>query len=201
MWREIAEIQADGDIAVLYADIRRTTGVPFVNLIYRHIATIPAALAWVWPLVRPLYASGAAETLGAAMVSGLPIPDLPPVRAEYFATMGLQRGDIDDITDILEYYIRGNAMNLLVMCAVRRILNEAKRGSTIAPRHLPDSAERTRSHRAVRPLPPLKTLSASTTAIDAIRAAASHFADVTISRMLPISVILRRAVPDPAGPV
>jgi hypothetical protein len=40
----IPEEDASGDIATLYADLRATLGVPFVNLIWRHLATHPG-----WP--------------------------------------------------------------------------------------------------------------------------------------------------------
>jgi hypothetical protein len=36
----------------IYADIRRESGTPLVNLIYRHLATIPGGLEWVWGCVR-----------------------------------------------------------------------------------------------------------------------------------------------------
>ena len=71
----IAEGDATGDIAILYEDLRVTLGVPFVNLIWRHLATIPGGLAWTWTLVKPLYASGELERLSSkasALVSPRP---------------------------------------------------------------------------------------------------------------------------------
>ena len=53
----IREEDARGEIALVFEDLRATLGVPFVNLIWRHIATIPGGLAWTWALVRPLYVS------------------------------------------------------------------------------------------------------------------------------------------------
>ena len=57
----IPEEDASGDIATLYADLRATLGVPFVNLIWRHLATIQGGLAWAWTLVKPLYVIGASR--------------------------------------------------------------------------------------------------------------------------------------------
>ena len=59
----IAESDATGDVAALYQDLRVTLGVPFVNLIWRHLATIPGGLAWVWTLTKPLYVSGELDRL------------------------------------------------------------------------------------------------------------------------------------------
>src|SRR3546814_2598626 len=60
------------DLAALYDDIRRTLNVPFVNLVWRHLATIPGALPWTWAAVRPLYAlpafDQAADTLARVRV-------------------------------------------------------------------------------------------------------------------------------------
>ena len=55
----ITDAQARGEIAALYADIRATLGVPVVNLVWRHLATIEGALPWAWGAVRPAYRSGA----------------------------------------------------------------------------------------------------------------------------------------------
>ena len=44
----IAEADATGAVALMFADIRAVTGVGVVNLIWRHLATIPGGLAWAW---------------------------------------------------------------------------------------------------------------------------------------------------------
>jgi len=52
----LAEIREDGappEIAALYAELRQATGVPLVNLIHRHLATLPGVLPWVWQAIRP----------------------------------------------------------------------------------------------------------------------------------------------------
>lgn len=54
----IAEASATGAVAEIFADIRTVLGVEVVNLIWRHLATIPDALPWAWRMLRPLYADG-----------------------------------------------------------------------------------------------------------------------------------------------
>ena len=58
----VPEAAAIGDIAEIFADIRRVLGVGVVNLIWRHLATIPGALPWAWGTVRPLYVDGTIAT-------------------------------------------------------------------------------------------------------------------------------------------
>ena len=48
MLAELAERNAAGEIAVIYADIRRLWGVPYVSSLQRHLATRPGWLEWVW---------------------------------------------------------------------------------------------------------------------------------------------------------
>ena len=54
----VSEAEARGDGARLFDDIRQVLGVPVVNLIFRHLATLPGGLAGSWGALRPLYASG-----------------------------------------------------------------------------------------------------------------------------------------------
>jgi len=44
----IGEKAAIGETAEIFADIRSTLDVEVVNLIWRHLATFPGALQWVW---------------------------------------------------------------------------------------------------------------------------------------------------------
>jgi hypothetical protein len=44
----ISESEATGLIAQIYADIRSVYRVNAVNLVWRHLATIPGGLPWVW---------------------------------------------------------------------------------------------------------------------------------------------------------
>jgi hypothetical protein len=279
IWREIPETQAEGEILALYEDIRAVTEIPLVNLVFRHLATIPRGLSWAWTTMRPLYESGAAAALGAAIIRNTDFSKLPPIPNEYFGAAGLSTRDVNDIAGIIDYYIRGNAMNLLAVSALCRsidgtappmvgVLSRGSIGSTKLPPFdrtmrpilsLDALDERTRAaitllnkigesnepdsitpslyrHLAYWPsflclagvyllLPDANGSLATATAavrkntddlaaeicgslraprecapdvVDLlrIRAAAGHFAEVTIPRLLPICVLLRRALPE-----
>lgn len=67
----IAETSGTGVVAELFADIRGVLGVEVVNLIWRHLATIPNALPWAWGMLRPLYADGAIAAEGRLCTADL----------------------------------------------------------------------------------------------------------------------------------
>lgn len=140
---EIREADAPAEIAALYRDIRETTRLPLVNLIYRHLATIPDGLSSVWAMARPLVASGAADLAMRRIVGALPVPAIDAPAADASA-----RASIDAVLDV---YNRGNAINLLVLSTALRVIQGTRQagGRTAAPDSL-----------AVRPapLPPLPAL-------------------------------------------
>ena len=90
----IAEADATGEIAALYADIRATLGVPVVNLIWRHLATFPGGLSWAWRSLKPLYASGAIAAEAAALRAGLSVPALAGLSRPTLAAAGLSNADL-----------------------------------------------------------------------------------------------------------
>src|SRR5260370_19294202 len=57
----VREEEAAGEIGEIFSDIRKTLGTSVVNLIWRHLATMPGALPWTWSTVRPLYLGSAAN--------------------------------------------------------------------------------------------------------------------------------------------
>ena len=48
----VLESEARGEIADVYADIRKVLGTSVVNLIWRNLATKPGALEWTWSTVH-----------------------------------------------------------------------------------------------------------------------------------------------------
>ena len=124
---EIREGDASPEIAALYSDIRTTTRLPLVNLVYRHLAATPGSLDLVWSMARPLVASGAADAVLDRISARLPLPDLD-----------LEAGNgVEDAAAaaVIEVYNRGNLINLTVLTTVRRVLagDLAAGGETAAP--------------------------------------------------------------------
>jgi len=92
----IAEASATGAVAEIFADIRTVLGVEVVNLIWRHLATIPDALPWAWGMLRPLYADGTIRSEARALHTRIALPHLPPFPHDLLAAVGLGGDDLAD---------------------------------------------------------------------------------------------------------
>ena len=113
----IPEATATGEIAEIYSDIRKTLGTSVVNLIWRNLATIPGALQWAWPTVRPLYfgpAAGHAE----AVRKTLKLPNVPNLSAELLAATGIDGNARKQIRSVLDSYHHTNALALVILSAL-----------------------------------------------------------------------------------
>jgi hypothetical protein len=152
----IREQDATGDVAAIYQDIRATLGIPIVNLIWRHLATIPGGLVWVWTLVKPLYVSGELDRLadaGAALVS---FPTLAPLPDFVWDSVAIDRNDRRAIAGLIESYNRGNGGNFLALLVAVSVLRDgipASRGNG----HV--AQMKGRHHASAETTPPLPGLS------------------------------------------
>lgn len=119
---EIKELDATGDVAALYDDVRAVIGVPMVNLIFRHMATVPGCLHWAWATVRPLYVSGtipaAASELTARVMPGQTVDLTSAIKAAKLSSK-----DIQDVERVLDAYGRANPMNLIGLQVINLALD------------------------------------------------------------------------------
>lgn len=124
---EVPERDAPPVIAALYAKMREALEMPLVNLIYRHFATHPGFLPWAWSVVRPLAASGALQSLAQHLRDGVHERVAPraPARIsnEMLAQYGLDAAAARAIGELVEFYNRGNCMNVLVMKVLLKALD------------------------------------------------------------------------------
>ncbi len=119
----IREEDATGEVAAIFADLRATLGVPFVNLIWRHVATIPGGLAWTWGLLRPLYLSPDLAPATDDLREGLHLRDLPVLEDFVCDSAGIDASARAMITALIRDYNRANSVNFLalqVACSVLR---------------------------------------------------------------------------------
>lgn len=104
----VAEAEATGETAALFADIRATVGVRVVNLVWRHLATLDGALPWAWGAVRPLYLLGMADTAAVRFREVMILP-----------TLGSLAGEEPAIVDaVLASYDHSNTINLFALGAL-----------------------------------------------------------------------------------
>ena len=113
----VLEADARGEIAEVYADIRKVLGTSVVNLIWRHLATMPGALPWTWATVRPLYL-GAAPLHAEAVRRTIALPELSGFSTDTLLAAGVDESDQAIIRDVLDSYQYTNALALVVLSAL-----------------------------------------------------------------------------------
>ena len=114
---EIREADAPPEVAAIYAKLRTAYGLPLVNLIWRHFATLPGVLPWAWESVAPAMSLVPAAT-GRVEAALSPLPSLP---------LG------SEAAAVARLYNRGNLSNLVVLTALLR----GKLGDLRAPSGTP----------------------------------------------------------------
>ena len=119
---ELAERDATGEITAIYAEIRRLGGVPMVALIFRHLATLPGALEWMWSALGPAWREGELQEAAwrvAREASLVPIAAMP---RPALAALGVDDAALAEIRASLVAYNRANPVNMLTVLCVLRIL-------------------------------------------------------------------------------
>lgn len=106
-----------GEIAEIYADIRRTLGTSVVNLIWRNLATMPGALSWAWSAAKPLYL-GPAVAHAEAVRRTLSLPALRELSSDALVAAGIDAMALREIRTILASYYHTNALALVVLSAL-----------------------------------------------------------------------------------
>jgi hypothetical protein len=114
----IAEHEATGSVAETFADIKATLGIPVVNLIWRHLATIDGGLDWAWAAAKPIYASGQAARSADALFARLPVAMPEPLAPGALRAVGVSPDDLVTVRAIAAGYNRGNGLNLLALGAL-----------------------------------------------------------------------------------
>lgn len=141
----IAEAEATGRTREIFDDIKLTLGVPVVNLIWRHLATMDGGLEWAWNTAKPIYTSGAAGAAEARMRAAL-IPPMPePLIGGSLRLVGVDDESSRIARAVVAAYDRGNALNLMALTA----LITPSAGSA------PEPVSGTQAQGEAAPLPPV----------------------------------------------
>ena len=106
--------------ASIYADIRCVLGLPFVNLLYRHLAAEPGRLAVVWAELRPILADSGAHCVAEALAAGAAstAAQIAAIPREALLIAGIDAETVAPYRATLEAYERANSRNLLAIHAV-----------------------------------------------------------------------------------
>lgn len=110
---EVSERAASGETARIYAALRAALGVPLVNLVFRHMATVPGCLPWAWACLQPLYAGAALHRAGAEIGALARRPGAVAMRRGIALDPGQVRATLDS-------YIRANPINMIALDLLTR---------------------------------------------------------------------------------
>lgn len=124
---ELAETAATGRIAVIYDEIRRFSGVPYVSSLQRYLATLPGVLEWAWDAVRPAMVSGAVPETGWRLARTVRLPAPPPADT---AALGLAPADVAAIRNIAANFVRVSPVNLVTGACLRLLLTGTRPAGT-----------------------------------------------------------------------
>jgi hypothetical protein len=119
---ELREADARGEIAAIYAEIRRLWGVPYVSSLQRHLATRPGWLEWTWAALAPAFTGGHAQRAAWRAAEGLAIPRLPPVSRDAFRVWGVDVKGEATIRATCASFVRVAPVNLVFAGLLRRLL-------------------------------------------------------------------------------
>ena len=114
----LAESDASGVTAEVFADIRETMRIPMLTSIWRLLAESEDDLAASWNAVKPLYAKGQPEAALVRLRKDAKFPDLGFVTRDELESTGMTTEEIDTARNILAAYNRSNSLNLLTQTAL-----------------------------------------------------------------------------------
>lgn len=115
---ELRENEAPPDVSAIYADMRQVMRLPLVNLIWRHLATLPGVLPWAWRVVREPLDHGYGERIVQRLASTRIAPHIVPFDNRTLSAAGIGPEERLRIGTLLAVYHRGNSLNLAALSAV-----------------------------------------------------------------------------------
>lgn len=130
----IAEADATGEIADLYGDIRQSLGMPFVNLVWRNLASVPGGLKWSWTTMKPLYQQGAVYVEARQLRDSQTLPPVPTLPRAVLRAVGVDANAEVSIRAAVDGYDRGNPLNIVTFSALTsRLRGEKPTAPPLAP--------------------------------------------------------------------
>ncbi len=122
MLEELLEDQATGEIADIYGEIRRYSGVPYVSSLQRYVATLPGVLEWLWTAIRPAMVSGAIPETGWRLAENVRVRPAPAIAAAALPQMGVDARGLIAIRNVADNFVRVAPVNLVMGGCIHLLL-------------------------------------------------------------------------------
>ena len=117
---EIKEEDAEGNVAYIYSDLRKSLNIEVVNTIWRYLATIDGGLEWVWSSSKKLYMSGKLETVKPHIEESIRFQNFPEIPDNILKSIGIYKEEKLQIIKTIEKYNIGNSKNLIGLSSFLR---------------------------------------------------------------------------------
>ncbi|MEM7534173.1 MAG: hypothetical protein AAF639_18475 [Chloroflexota bacterium] len=114
----IAEADATGEIADIFADIRHTMALPLITSVWRILVDVDDGLRPAWAATKPLYLSGQPQATLEKMQQRVNFPTPAPLTRSQLACVGVTQADLPVIKVIVNAYNRSNSLNLIALTAL-----------------------------------------------------------------------------------
>ena len=114
----IAEADATGAVAEIFADIRATMDIPMLTSIWRGLVAVDGGLENAWKAAKPLYLTGQPGAALAHVVARADLPIPTPLTAAQLGDAHLTTDDLSAALAIIDAYSRSNGMNLIALTAL-----------------------------------------------------------------------------------
>jgi hypothetical protein len=132
--RELMEVDAVGEIAVIYEEIRKYYAAPYVSSLFRHLATYPGLLEWVWRITRPVFESGLIQNTGWSRVDVSGLEGLKPLSNKELNILGVNSQARKIICNTCLTFTRVSPINLVFAGCMKQLLEMVDRQPVIKDR-------------------------------------------------------------------
>ena len=122
--REILEAEAVGSIAMIYDEIRNYYRAPYVSSLFRHLATYPGFLEWVWKILGPHLQNGRIQTTGWSHVDISKLEPIKSLSRRDLIDLGVSYNELPVIKNICETFVRVSPVNLVVSGCLQKIMHQ-----------------------------------------------------------------------------
>ena len=131
---ELSECDATGEKAAIYAEMKRLGGVPMVALIFRHLATLPSGIEWVWSAIGPAWKAGRLQEEAWRIAREAPLEPIAAIPREALAALEVDPAGLREIRTVCEAYNRANPENMLTVLCLVRLLGGARASRSMEER-------------------------------------------------------------------
>ena len=120
--RELSEDDATGSIAEIYEEIKEYYAAPYVSSLFRHLATYPGLLEWIWKITLPVFQTGLIQNIGWKRVDISALKPLTPLSSEELANLEIDSVSKSIIIETCLTFTRVSPINLIFAGCMNHLL-------------------------------------------------------------------------------